>query len=67
MSYLVSPKTYDDRNADRQVMECGEIDFAMLLDEQRGKPLNFNFVGLYWQQVCSPYLIRFPIPVGGTG
>jgi hypothetical protein len=23
----------------------------MLLDEQRGKPLNFNFVGLYWQQV----------------
>jgi hypothetical protein len=38
--------------ADKQVMECGEIDFAMLLDEQRGKPLNFNFVGLYWQQVC---------------
>jgi serine/threonine-protein kinase TTK/MPS1 len=32
-------------------MECGEIDFSMLLDEQRGKPLNFNFVGLYWQQV----------------
>jgi len=35
-------------------MECGEIDFAMLLDEQRGKALNFNFVGLYWQQVCFP-------------
>jgi serine/threonine-protein kinase TTK/MPS1 len=38
-------------STDEQVMECGEIDFSMLLDEQRGKPLNFNFVGLYWQQV----------------
>lgn len=34
-----------------QVMECGEIDFAALLDEQRAKPLNMSFVGLYWQQV----------------
>lgn len=25
----------------------------MLLDEQRGKPLNMNFVGLYWQQVSG--------------
>lgn len=33
------------------VMECGEIDFANLLDEQRDKPLNWNFIGLYWQQV----------------
>jgi serine/threonine-protein kinase TTK/MPS1 len=32
-------------------MECGETDFSMLLEEQRGKPLNMNFVGLYWQQV----------------
>jgi serine/threonine-protein kinase TTK/MPS1 len=32
-------------------MECGEIDFATLLEEQRGQPLNLNFVGLYWQQV----------------
>lgn len=42
-------------------MECGEIDFAALLDEQRGKPLNMNFVGLYWQQVracCRTWLIR---------
>jgi serine/threonine-protein kinase TTK/MPS1 len=38
-------------------MECGEIDFSMLLDEQRGKPLNFNFVGLYWQQV-SPLTMK---------
>ncbi len=37
--------------ADLQVMECGEIDFAALLDEQRYKPLNMSFVGLYWQQV----------------
>ncbi|KAL1406065.1 Serine/threonine kinase mps1 [Vanrija albida] len=35
------------------VMECGEIDFAALLDEQRGKPLNLNFVGLYWQQMLE--------------
>jgi serine/threonine-protein kinase TTK/MPS1 len=32
-------------------MECGEIDFAAILDEQRGKPININFVGLYWEQV----------------
>lgn len=32
-------------------MECGEIDFATILDEQKGKPLNRNFVGLYWEQV----------------
>jgi serine/threonine-protein kinase TTK/MPS1 len=34
-------------------MECGEIDFSMLLEEQRGKPLNMNFVGLYWGQVSG--------------
>ncbi|KAK8843417.1 hypothetical protein IAR55_007074 [Kwoniella newhampshirensis] len=26
------------------------IDFAALLDEQRGKAINMNFVGLYWEQ-----------------
>ncbi|BEJ14778.1 hypothetical protein CspHIS471_0405450 [Cutaneotrichosporon sp. HIS471] len=35
------------------VMECGEIDFAALLDEQRYKPLNMSFVGLYWQQMLE--------------
>ncbi|KAK1922453.1 kinase-like domain-containing protein [Papiliotrema laurentii] len=35
------------------IMECGEIDFSMLLDEQRGKPLNMNFVGLYWEQMLE--------------
>ncbi|KAL7421178.1 Serine/threonine kinase mps1 [Cryptotrichosporon argae] len=35
------------------VMECGEIDFAALLDEQRGRPLNMNFVGLYFQQMLE--------------
>ncbi|ORY26275.1 hypothetical protein BCR39DRAFT_541804 [Naematelia encephala] len=35
------------------VMECGEIDFAMLLDEQRGRRLNTNFVGLYWEQMLE--------------
>lgn len=45
-------------------MECGEIDFAMLLEEQRGKPLNMNFVGLYWEQVrllrdaCSQQMLQ---------
>lgn len=36
-----------------QLMECGEIAFDSLLDEQRGKPVNMNFVGLYWEQVSS--------------
>ncbi|RXK37835.1 TTK protein kinase [Tremella mesenterica] len=35
------------------IMECGEIDFAMLLDEQRGKRLNMNFIGLYWEQMLE--------------
>nr|ODN90669.1 TTK protein kinase [Cryptococcus depauperatus CBS 7841] len=35
------------------VMECGEIDFAALLDEQRGKTINMNFVGLYWEQMLE--------------
>lgn len=34
-------------------MECGETDFAMLLDEKRGKPLDMNFVGMYWQQMLQ--------------
>lgn len=34
-----------------QLMECGEIAFDSLLDEQRDKPVNMNFVGLYWEQV----------------
>jgi serine/threonine-protein kinase TTK/MPS1 len=35
------------------MMELGEIDFAALLENQREKPLNMNFVALYWQQVCD--------------
>lgn len=35
------------------VMECGEIDFAMLLDEQKGKRVNMYFVGLYWEQMLE--------------
>jgi serine/threonine-protein kinase TTK/MPS1 len=34
-------------------MELGEIDFAALLENQREKPLNMNFVALYWQQVSE--------------
>lgn len=37
----------------QMLMECGETDFAVLLDEQRGKPLNMNFVGMYWQQMLQ--------------
>jgi hypothetical protein len=33
------------------MMELGETDFAALLEHQREKPLNMNFVALYWQQV----------------
>jgi serine/threonine-protein kinase TTK/MPS1 len=46
--------TYGNNNrpkALQMVLECGEIDFALLLDEQRGLPLNMNFVGMYWGQV----------------
>jgi serine/threonine-protein kinase TTK/MPS1 len=35
------------------MMELGEIDFAALLENQREKPLNMNFVALYWQQVSE--------------
>ncbi|WOO83461.1 Serine/threonine-protein kinase mph1 [Vanrija pseudolonga] len=48
--------TFSEGNRPRtllMVMECGEIDFAALLDDQRGKPLNLNFVGLYWQQMLE--------------
>jgi hypothetical protein len=34
-----------------QVMEYGEVDFSRLLEEQKGKRLNMNFVGLFWLQV----------------
>lgn len=35
------------------MMELGETDFAALLENQREKPLNMNFVALYWQQVST--------------
>lgn len=42
-------------------MECGEIDFSQLLDQQKGKRLNMNFVGLFWLQV-STLSVPFPPP-----
>lgn len=51
---LLMVSDLDGQVADTQVMECGEIDFATLLDEQRGRPLNLNFVGMYWEQVSPP-------------
>jgi serine/threonine-protein kinase TTK/MPS1 len=32
-------------------MEFGEADFSRLLEEQKGKRLNMNFVGFFWLQV----------------
>lgn len=34
-------------------MECGEIDLAHVLLKQQGKPINLNFIRLYWEQVRS--------------
>jgi len=39
------------------VMECGEVDFARLLQEQMREPLNMVWVGYYWQQVCGFLLL----------
>ena len=35
------------------VMEYGEVDFSRLLEEQKGKRLNMNFVGLFWLQMLE--------------
>jgi len=44
------------------VMECGEIDFARLLQEQMKEPLNMVWVAYYWQQVIPiPF---FPVMNG---
>lgn len=42
-------------------MECGDIDFATILDEQRGKPVNMNFVGLYWEQVSDSWRLSLKL------
>ncbi|KDQ62396.1 hypothetical protein JAAARDRAFT_121881 [Jaapia argillacea MUCL 33604] len=35
------------------VMECGEIDFARLLQEQQKKPMNMAWIVYYWQQMLE--------------
>jgi serine/threonine-protein kinase TTK/MPS1 len=35
------------------VMECGDIDLAHMLHRQAGKPVNPNFIRLYWQQMLE--------------
>ncbi|CED84938.1 kinase-like protein [Phaffia rhodozyma] len=35
------------------VMEFGEADFSKLLEEQKGKRLNMNFVGFFWLQMLE--------------
>jgi serine/threonine-protein kinase TTK/MPS1 len=33
------------------VMECGEIDFSRLMQEQQREPMDMVWVAYYWQQV----------------
>ncbi|KAH9065363.1 kinase-like domain-containing protein [Lactarius vividus] len=35
------------------VMECGEIDFSRLLQDQQKEPLNMVWVAYYWQQMLQ--------------
>ncbi|KAI9509222.1 kinase-like domain-containing protein [Russula earlei] len=35
------------------VMECGEIDFARLLQDQQKEPLNLVWIAYYWQQMLQ--------------
>ncbi|RUS34918.1 hypothetical protein BC938DRAFT_477831 [Jimgerdemannia flammicorona] len=35
------------------LMECGEIDLAHVLTKQQGKPINLNFIRLYWEQMLQ--------------
>ncbi|KAH6912924.1 other/TTK protein kinase [Coprinopsis sp. MPI-PUGE-AT-0042] len=35
------------------VMECGEVDFSRLLQEQMNQPLNMVWVSYYWQQMLQ--------------
>ncbi|KII90744.1 hypothetical protein PLICRDRAFT_106753 [Plicaturopsis crispa FD-325 SS-3] len=35
------------------VLECGEIDFARLLQEQQKEPVNMVWVAYYWQQMLQ--------------
>ena len=36
-----------------QVMECGEVDLARLLQKRQGRQMDENFVRYFWQQVCG--------------
>ncbi|TYJ55279.1 hypothetical protein B9479_003998 [Cryptococcus floricola] len=53
MDHQITFNQYNRPHRLLMVMECGEIDFAALLDEQRGKAINMNFVGLYWEQMLE--------------
>ncbi|BFZ62262.1 Serine/threonine kinase mps1 [Saitoella coloradoensis] len=35
------------------LMECGEIDLAHMLQNQAGRPVNMNFIRLYWQHMLQ--------------
>lgn len=34
-------------------MECGDADLAKVLQKKKGKPLDENFIRLYWQQMLQ--------------
>ncbi|RUP52241.1 hypothetical protein BC936DRAFT_150067 [Jimgerdemannia flammicorona] len=51
-------KMYDsevnyDKSYLMMLMECGEIDLAHVLTKQQGKPINLNFIRLYWEQMLQ--------------
>ena len=52
---LMMVRTFNDPGLEltRQIMEKGEMDFSVLLDEQRDRPLNISFVAMYWEQMLE--------------
>lgn len=50
---LFDAEVREDAGIIHVVMEFGDIDLARLLSRGRGKPVNTNFLRLYWQQMLE--------------
>ena len=50
---LIGAEVREDAGLVYMVMEFGEIDLARLLQRGAGKPMNANFLRLYWQQMLE--------------
>ncbi|CAM0139583.1 unnamed protein product [Umbelopsis sp. WA50703] len=37
----------------QMILECGELDMNTLLAKQQGKPINLNFIRMYWEQMLE--------------